>query len=230
LRFISIDNLPCTERKLRAAHYALRIGLTQRMARWLALAGRVWVRLGDAKLSIQAFHFAEKVAKADLTNGHSNHFCQAVLSEISLLEGEYQLLIQDNPTEALNGFLKALKGSVYLGFNRRICDALFNISRCSKKLGNFSTKEGLSRVFTGEDELIELNKMRISTSEKVLDLLHSLWNREDNPTWFQVRGEFSKLAAETWQGWHHDTSEPGVMTKHPIAERIETETWLCQFK
>ncbi|MEC4818919.1 MAG: hypothetical protein SAK29_37440 [Scytonema sp. PMC 1069.18] len=213
---------------LRAAHYALRIGLTQRMARWLALAGRVWVRLGNANLSIQAFHFAEKVAKADLTNGHSDNFCQAVLSEISLLEGEYQLLILDNPNRALNCFLKALKGSVYLGFNRRICDALFNIARCSKKLGNFSTKEELSRVFTEETELIELNKMRIATSEKVLNLLRSLWSREDNPTWFQVRGEFSKLAAETWQGWHHDTSETGTVTKHPIAQRIETETWLGQ--
>jgi transcriptional regulator with XRE-family HTH domain len=218
---------------LRAAHYALRIGLTQRMARWLALAGRVWVRLGDSKLSIQALSFAEKLAKADLTAGHSNNFCQAVLSEIYLLEGEYLLLIKDDATKALERFLEALKGSVYLGLNRRICDALFNISRCSKKLGNFSIKEGLSRVFKEEDQLTESNKSKLNpmsnhTSEKVLDLLCSLWSGEDNPTWFQVRGEFSRLAAETWQGWHRDTSEPGATTKHPIAERIESESWLCQ--
>jgi hypothetical protein len=217
---------------LRAAHYALRIGLTQRMARWLALAGRVWVRLGDAKLSIQALHFADKLAKADLTTGHSENFCQAVLSEINLLKGEYQLLIQNDPTNALECFLMALKGSVYLGFNRRICDALFNISRCSNKLGNLSTKGELGRIFTGEDQLIESNKSKLihisnSTSEKVLDLLCNFWSREDNPTWFQVRGEFSKLAADIWQGWHLDT-KPGVTTKHPIAQRIESESWLCQ--
>lgn len=218
---------------LRAAHYASRIGLTQRVSRWLALAGRVWVRLGDENLPIQASKFADKLAKTDLTAGHSPNFCQAVLSEISLLDGEYLLLIKNDPTNALEYFLKALKGSVYLGLNRRICDALFNISRCSKKLGNFSTKEGLSRVFKEEDQLTESNKGKLNpmsnhTSEKVLDLLCSLWSREDNPTWFQVRGEFSQLAAQTWQGWHCDTSKPGSTTKHPIAERMESESWLRQ--
>lgn len=217
---------------LRAAHYGLRIGLTQRMARWVALAGRVWVRLGEDKLSIQALHFARKLADNDLTTGHSDNFRQAVLSEIHLLQGEYKLLIENNPIEALECFLKALKGSLYLGLNRRICDALFNIHRCSKKLGNFSTKKGLSSVFQGESQLIEsnkteLNKMGNSTSEKVLNLLCSLWSREDNPTWFQVRDNFSQLAAEIWQGWHLDT-KPGTTTKHPIAERIENESWLCQ--
>ncbi|MGI2907239.1 hypothetical protein [Tolypothrix sp. VBCCA 56010] len=218
---------------LRAAHYASRIGLTQRVSRWLALAGRVWVRLGDDNLPKQASKFADQLAKTDLTVGHSHNFCQAVLSEISLLDGEYLLLIQNDPTNALECFLKALKGSVYLGLNRRICDALFNISRCSKKLGNFSTKEGLSRVFKEEDQLTELNKGKLNpmsnhTSEKVLDLLCSLSSREDNPTWFQVRGEFSQLAAQTWQGWHRDTSKPGSTTKHPIAKRMESESWLRQ--
>jgi transcriptional regulator with XRE-family HTH domain len=218
---------------LKAAHYALRIGLTQRMARWLALAGRVWVRLGDGNLSKQALIFAEKIAKADLTSGHSNNFRQAVLSEIYILDGEYLLLIEDEPTKALERFLEALKGSVYLGLNRRICDALFNISRCSTKLSNFSIKEGLSRVFKEDEQLVEFNKSKLNpmsnhTSEKVLDLLCRLWNGEDNPTWFQVRGEFSRLAAQTWQGWHRDTASPGATTKHPISERIESESWLIQ--
>lgn len=218
---------------LRAAHYALRIGLAQRASRWLAFTGRVWVRLGDGNLPRQASKLADKLAKTDLTAGHSHNFCQAVLSEIYLLDGEYLLLIQDDPTKALECFLEALKGAVYLGLNRRICDALFNISRCSNKLGNFSTKEGLSRVFKSEDHYLtesnknKLNPMSNNTSEKVLDLLCSLWSREDNPTWFQVRAEFSDLAAQTWQGWHLDT-KPGATTKHPIAERIESESWLCQ--
>lgn len=176
---------------------------------------------------------ADKLAKTDLTAGHSQNFCQAVLSEIYLLDGEYLLFIQDDATKALEYFLEALKGAVYLGLNRRICDALFNISRCSKKLGNFSTKEGLSRVFKSEDHYLtesnknKLNPMSNNTSEKVLDLLCSLWGREDNPTWFQVRAEFSELAAQIWQGWHLDT-KPEVTTKHPIAERIESGSWLCQ--
>ncbi|MBW4616178.1 MAG: hypothetical protein KME21_23465 [Desmonostoc vinosum HA7617-LM4] len=218
---------------LRAAHYASRIGLTQRVSRWLALAGRVWIRLGDDTLPKQASKFADQLAKTDLTFGHSHNFCQAVLSEIHLLDGEYLLLIQNDPTNALECFLKALKGSMYLGLNRRICDALFNISRCSKKLGNFSTTEGLSRVFKEEDQLNESNKSKLNpmsnhTSEKVLDLLCSLWSREDNPTWFQVRDNFSQLAAQTWQGWYCDTSKSGSTAKHPIAERIENESWLCQ--
>ncbi|KOP24634.1 hypothetical protein AMR41_19820 [Hapalosiphon sp. MRB220] len=217
---------------IRAAHYASRIGLTRRASRWLAFAGRVWVRLGNDILPQQASKFADKLAKTNLTFGHSPNFCQAVLSENYLLDGEYLLLIQNDPIKALERFLEALKGAVYLGLNRRICDALFNISRCSKKLGNFSTKEGLSRVFKEEDHLSELNKNKLNpmsnnTSEKVLDLLCNLWSREDNPSWFQVRAEFSELAAQTWQGWHLDT-KPGATTKHPIAERIENGSWLCQ--
>ncbi|AFY35133.1 hypothetical protein [Calothrix sp. PCC 7507] len=216
---------------MRAAHYALRIGLTQRASRWIALAGRVWVRLGDDNLPKQASKLADKLAKTDLTAGHSKKFCQAVLSEISLLDGEYSLLIENDRTNALKCFLTALKGSVYLGLNRRICDALFNISRCSENLGNFSTKKGLSMVFNREDQLNEsnkdkLNEMKIPTSEKVLDLLSSLWNREDNPTWFHVRDDFSKLAADIWQQWHLDV-EPGATTKHPVAERMENKSWLC---
>ncbi|MFN6439193.1 MAG: hypothetical protein RMY35_020160 [Nostoc sp. DedSLP01] len=220
---------------LKAAHYALRIGSTQRVTRWLALAGRVWVRLGDSKLSIQAFKLAKNLADADLTTGHSQNFREAVLSEIFLLYGEYLLLIENDPTNALEYFLKALKGSVYLGLNKRICDALFDISRCAKKLGNFSTKEGITRVFVQEDQLTESNKGKLNptsnrTSEKVLDLLCLLWNREDNPSWFQIQSEFSKLAADIWQGWHTDTSNAEIITKHPIAKRIEDESWLCQIQ
>jgi hypothetical protein len=220
------------EHFLIAAHYALRIGSTQRVTRWLALAGRVWIRIGDSQLSIQAYNLAKKLAKADLTKGHSENFSQAVLSEISLLRGEYFLFIQNDPINALKSFLEALKGSVYLGLNRRICDALFDISRCAKKLGNFSTKEGLTRVFKEEDQLTEPNKGKLnptsnSTSEKVLDLLCFIWSREDNPSWFQIQGEFSQLAQDIWQGWHSDT-KPGTKTKHPIAQMIENESWLRQ--
>ncbi|MEA5595124.1 hypothetical protein [Rivularia sp. UHCC 0363] len=218
---------------LKAAYYALRIGLIQRVARWIALAGRVWVRLGDSKLSLQALKLSEKLAKTDLTTGHSHNFCQAVLSETSLLKGEYLLLIEDNAVAALDDFIQALKGSTYLGLNRRICDSLFNISRCSEKLGHLSIKEGLNRVFPEAEKLVEVNKKKLNpisnnTSEKVLDLLCDLYSREDNPTWFQVRDEFSTLAAEIWQRWHQDTSQPGVETTHPIAERIKNETWLSQ--
>ncbi|MEM7555932.1 MAG: hypothetical protein AAF378_17915 [Cyanobacteria bacterium P01_A01_bin.84] len=223
---------------IKAAHYALRIGLTQRVSRWIALAGRVWVRLGDGKLSLQALKLAEKLAKTDLTTGHSYNFRQAVLSEIYLLHGEYLLLIEDNPSQALKNFLSALKGSIYLGLNRRICDSSFNISRCAYKLSNLSCKEGLNWVFKGEDQLIasnqnKLNPMSNHTSEKVLNLLCNLYSREDNPTWFQVRSEFSTLASQIWQTWHDDTSnfeEKTNKTKtiHPIAQRIENQTWLCQ--
>ncbi len=217
---------------LKAAHYALRIGLTQRASRWIALAGRVWVRLGDDNLPLQASKLADKLAKTDLTAGHSHKFCQSVLSEIYLLDGEYALLIQNDNVSALKCFLKALKGAVYLGLNRRICDALFNISRCSETLGNVSTKKGLSMVFNKEDQLNEsnkdkLNEMKIPTSEKVLDLLSGLWNREDNPTWFHVRDDFSKLAVEIWQEWHLDL-DSGATSKHPVAERMENKSWLSQ--
>ena len=217
---------------LKAAHYALRIGLIQRVSRWIALAGRVWVRLKNSQLSLQAFKLSEKLAKTDLTAGHSDNFCQAVTSEINLLRGEYLLLIKNNESEALENFIQALKGSVYLGLNRRICDSLFNISRCSEKLGNLSIQEGLSKVFPEEEKLSKsnikkLNPMSNHNSEKALELLCHLYGKEDSPTWFQVRNQFSTLAAEIWQTWHQDTSEDQVNI-HPIAEKIKKETWLSQ--
>lgn len=218
---------------LKAAYYALRIGLIQRVARWIALAGRVWVRLGDKELSLQALKLSDKLAKTDLKTGHCENFCQAVLSEINLLRGEYLLLIEHDNIAALESFIQALKGSTYLGLTRRICDSLFNISRCCKTLSHLSIKEGLNRVFSESDKLIEVNKKKLNpmsnnTSEKVLDLLCDLYSREDNPTWFQIRDEFSTLAAQIWQKWHQDTSEIGIETIHPISERIKNETWLSQ--
>lgn len=218
---------------LKAAHYALRIGVIQRVSRWIALAGRVWVRLKNSELSLQALKLSEKLAKTDLTTGHSDNFCQAVTSEINLLRGEYLLLIENDRVKALENFIQALKGSVYLGLNRRICDSLFNISRCSQKLGNLSIQEGLSRVFPEEEKLIDSNIKKLNptsnhNSEKVLELLCNLYARKDSPTWFQVRDEFSTLAADIWQTWHQDTSETQVNTIHPIAEKIKKETWLCQ--
>ncbi|MGB3755079.1 MAG: hypothetical protein WBA07_01730 [Rivularia sp. (in: cyanobacteria)] len=220
---------------IKAAYYALRIGLIQRVSRWIALAGRVWVRLGESKLSLQALILSEQLAKTDLTTGHSDNFCQAVISEINLLRGEYLLLIENNEVTALENFIQALKGSAYLGLNRRMCDALFDISRCSEKLGNLSIQEGLSRVFPEEEKPIKsnikkLNPMSNHNSEKVLELLCNLYARKDSPTWFQVRKEFSTLAAQIWQTWHQDTSENQVNTVHPIAEKIKKETWLCQVK
>ncbi|MGB3639185.1 MAG: hypothetical protein WBA39_16655 [Rivularia sp. (in: cyanobacteria)] len=220
---------------LKAAYYALRIGLVQRVSRWIALAGRVWVRLNNNKLAFQALKLSDKLAKTDLTTGHSDNFCQAVLSEINLLRGEFLLLIEDNEIAALENFIQALKGSVYLGLNRRICDALFNIYRCSEKLGNLSIKEGLNRVFSQEEKLVKsnfkkLNPMSNHNSEKVLELLYDLYNKKGSPTWFQVRNEFSILAAQIWQTWHQDTSESEEKTIHPIAKKIKEGTWLRQVK
>jgi hypothetical protein len=235
--YISDDKITLQEAAqnfLKAAYYALRIGLIQRVSRWIALAGRVWVRLGDSKFALQALILSEQLAKKDLTTGHSDNFTQAVLSEMNLLHGEYLLLIQNNEITALEHFIQALKGSVYLGLNRRICDSLFNISRCSEKLGNYSIKEGLSRVFPEEEKPIKsninkLNPMSNNNSEKVLELLCSLYSRKDSPTWFQIGNEFSILAAEIWQTWHQDTCER-VNTIHPITEKIKQGTWLRQVK
>ena len=236
--YISEDKVTLEEAAqnfLKAAHYALRIGLIQRVSRWIALAGRVWVRLKNSELALEALRLSEKIAKTDLTTGHSDNFCQAVTSEINLLRGEYLLLIENNEVIALENFIQALKGSVYLGLNRRMCDSLFNISRCSNKLGNFSIQEGLSRVFPEEEKPIKsnikkLNPMSNHNSEKVLELLCNLYARKGSPTWFQVRNEFSILAAQIWQTWHQDTSETEEKTIHPIAKKIKEGTWLHQVK
>ncbi|MBW4511394.1 MAG: hypothetical protein KME64_33515 [Scytonematopsis contorta HA4267-MV1] len=212
------------EEFLQAAHYALRIGSKQRAARWFALAGRVWVRLGDENFSKQALAVAEELAPANLTSGHSRSFRQAIYSEINLLRGEILLVIQDNSNEAIKRFLEALKGSTYLKLNRRMCDALINIARCSEKLDNRSVKNDLENIFTRDGRLFAKNHLLEAGTnpavEKVIKLLHDLWEREDNPTWYTVRQDFSSLAAEIWQKWH-DSANPKSNKKHPIVEQIE---------
>lgn len=216
---------------LKAAHYALRIGLTQRASRWLALAGRLYIRLGDDKLAFQTYKLASKLASSDLTAGHSNQFREAIYSEINLLHGEYFLSFKDNASDALEKFLISLKGASYLGLSRRICDALFNIYRCSTNLSDLSIKEGLSRVFKGDMQLTDANSDKLNpggnhTSEQALSLLYDLWSESGNSNFYLERERFRKLAVAIWQGWHESSSEARVSTEHPVVRRIKSGLWL----
>lgn len=210
---------------LRAAHFALRIGYKQRASRWLAMCGKVWLRLNNELMCKQALIMASKIARSNLTSWQDEDLRQAICSEISLLEGENLLIIGNQPEEALNKFLIALKGSIYLRLKRRMCDALIGIYRCAQKIGDRSVQTDL-KIFPSE-----LSDPDNRSTEIVFNLLNHLQQRQDNPRWSEVSDEFAIAAAQIWQDWHEfgkSTSGNTDFSQHPIAEKIRNGTIYSQ--
>jgi hypothetical protein len=214
---------------LRAAHYALRIGYKQRASRWFALAGRVWLRLNDEEKSKQSLNLAKKLAFSNLTSWHDFNFRQAICSEISLLEGEILLVLENKPSQAINWFLKALKGAIHLRLNRRMCDAMINISRCSQKLGDRSVKTDLDQIFSHPSDDVFPYDNR--STEIVMKFIKHLLEREDNPRWSSVSEDFANTAAQMWQDWHDIGGKTEINhSQHPIAAKIINGTLYVQIK
>jgi hypothetical protein len=219
-----------TESCLKASHYASRIGAKQRTSRWLALAGRVQVRLGNRSKSKQLLEFAREMAQIGISPYQDEKVQQALLSEVQILEGERLLMLEDNFAEALPHFLDSLKGAMYLSFTRRISDALYNIARCSKRLGSISFAESIDKKFENLSNLDEEERRKLNPSENTisrlsLELLIKLRHESSSSSWLDVKDQFLVAASSIWQTWH-ESSNPGAGTKHSISQAIEAESFL----
>ena len=176
----------------------------------------------------QSLRLAKQLALSNLTSWHDFDFRQAICSEISLLEGEILLRVENKPIQALEWFLKALKGATYLRLNRRMCDALVSISKCSKQLADRSIKNDLQPIYaTFEDDLFKPDNR---CTEIVFNLIKTLWEREDNPRWSSVSEDFSNAAAQIWQDWFEISKSPSTFLEHPIAEKIKNGTLYAPIK
>lgn len=217
------------ENCLQAAHYALRVGAKQRTSRWLALAGRLQVRLGDKVTAYQLYTFAKEVAQI---NPHPDErMQQAILSEVQILKGEIFVVLEDNSTAALPHFLQALRGATYLAFNRRIADALYNISRCSERLGSVSINEIIDENFNNFNSLDEIEKRKLNpsdniTSYAVIDLLKKVSHDGAYSSWRDTQVDFLSKASEIWQKWH-DTAALDSNSRYPISLAIQEKRLLC---
>ena len=223
----------CRQNFLQAAYYASRIGATRRMARWISLAGRASIRLKDGEFARQALEFSNHLLNKTLNYECKENFKDAIFSETYILEGEYNLLEKNKPSEALVKFFKALKGAIYLGLNRRILDSLFNIYRWCETSDNVSIvsiKEAI-KIFSEQNTNLGniknnlLNPTENGTSQKALGLLIKLESFEDSIKCSQpqVKDEIIKVIKDVWNGWHTDSEQSTIKdeTQHPIADLID---------
>ncbi len=223
---------------LKAAYHASRIGANPRTARWIALAGRACIRLGEQALAQEAIELSTAIIRRELNTQYKPIFQDALLSETNLLRGEYHF-IRLEYEEALFCFLRSLKGAAYLGFNRRLTDVLFNLSRCSQRIGNKTLESVFSSQYNpfqefmtnnGENFQLEIEKIHSQgnpASATSLRLLNELLQDSKNKqtTWANVADRFLTEAKNIWKKWHDDSVNESD-TKHPVVTKLEEGKWL----
>jgi hypothetical protein len=211
---------------LIASYYSMKIGSKQRTARWLALSGRIYIRLKQENKAKQLLELSKRLAIQGLGNNQDNELKIAILSEVEILEGEY-LISLDNKCDyekAIKHFIIALKGAVYLGFGRRIADSLYGISKCISLVDIEKVNEYIETE-TVFGALVNFNFERAS------------WRNKYNPTSSRIslvvlgfikenfygkkldgeiiKNELLKLVRSIWQDWDNLTTDD-TQKKHPI--------------
>jgi hypothetical protein len=213
------DIIEAFSRFLKAACYFQRIGLTIKVQRSLALAGRVKVRLGDKKMVRQCIDLSESIlekSKARLSLIEQQDFLLSIKSRVQLLQAEESFIgvIEEEPIILC---LKALNGALRLGLSRHVMDILYTIYVLSKSLGhreingdlmsvfpeiflsegkqlqNFTNNQTSPKVTSSEDEQLQ-DSVSYQTSSKVTNkeyrkLLQSSGN---NQTIIKVANELYK--------------------------------------
>lgn len=213
---------------LTACYHSLRIGFRARASRWVAYAGRTSLRLGKAHEAQEAVELSKAIIDQN-PNIISPLEKDGLLSETALLEGE---LAQFNGEiqEALTHFFYALIGGASLGLNRRVCDALYGIGKCSE---HEQIKNTLVKYILKGDNLLanlinnekrfdkdRFNPHKINVLDESGNLLSDLILNE-NLTWADASSLFFNAAQSMWNKWYQ---KPGV---HPVAKMIEERKWLA---
>jgi hypothetical protein len=150
------------ERFLRAAYYFQRIGLTIKVQRSLALAGRIKVRCRDAIMADLCMKLSASVVEESKTRLgvlKKTDFLKSIESRVQLLQAEDLLITSENSGEAIVLCLKALKGALKLGLNRHIMDIIYTIYECTKDLQGREVKDDLLGIFFELKEEGGVNKL-----------------------------------------------------------------------
>lgn len=222
---------------LKSSHYFSRVGLKQRVARCLALAGRTQVRAGDLQKAEYFVKTARHLIESNLHMGQRDAYKQSVLSEIYLLEGELALLLKSQPGRGLLSSLKGLKGAMWMGLARRTADNLYNLSRCAQQLGNHTVETDLREVFnvlwetsrssSEAHKRQRLNPLKSKISDGVVDLLFNIKQQRASSDWHEVAEQFQLAASNVWNVWRRSG---GGNARHPIAELIDHGQFLTVVK
>jgi hypothetical protein len=220
---------------MRAAHYFSRIGLTQRVSRCFAIAGRVRIRMGDYAYAEQLQEMAYDLVRVQLHDGQRDAFKQSALSEIYLLQGEYELHAKNNYMKGLELSLQGLKGAMWLGLSRRTSDNLYNIWKCAQYLGDKTTEPLLKKVFpilwtssdlkSRKEKKERLNPLENRIAEEVIDRLFEIQSRSSQQTWSQVAHQFQNMSSHIWHRWYQEAADDPT-GHHPIGKLIDQNEFL----
>ena len=218
---------------LMAAYCSAKTGRQHRTAHWISNAGRICVRLGESDRAKSFADLAERIISHASEPTYSPEYQEAIRAEVNIALGERLLLIEKDPTGALDYFLRSLKGSIYIGFVRLIADNLYGIARASKDLGNYRIKKSFASAFGKSDLRTNwlLNEENQSWQEnkiaaEVIQFINKIDKDED---WSFVAIQFKEQAQKIWRGLAN-FSDPSHSNAHPIEEQMETEEFLSRVR
>lgn len=217
----TIENYVISE-FIKAAYLSSRIGQKQRVNHWLTHISRAYVRLDDKDKADSYIQLAELILHDSIEPRYSLKFKESIFAESNLARGEI-LLLSGNYELAIHNFVKALKGSINIGFARIISDSLYGISRAASPLDNRTPK--LDFQDTNIDEALKISNKRSLITNRVVDFLNSI-NREER--WCSYTESFKSQAMQIWNGWYSTRFSSG--DTHFIANMMDNNQLLSRLQ
>jgi hypothetical protein len=222
------------QHSISAAYCASKIGYRQRSAHWLVNASRIHSRLGDAEgLAEPLCEVASGIIRASLEPTYSVQYVNSIMAEVNLAYGEWHLLVRQDPHTAIDYFLKSLRGATYIGFARLIADGLYGVARASQGLSGYRIDHALKQAFG----INELSSNLFALDEKqqpdkngiAIHVIEFLKGLDTTLEWSVASESFRQQAKWIWQQWFTET-HPGDDRSHPVADQIESNTYLARLK
>jgi tetratricopeptide (TPR) repeat protein len=215
---------------LQAAYCSSKIGHKQRAAHWMSNVSRICSRLGDSDRAISFADLAKNIIEQVIEPAYSLEYREALMAEINMSYGEQLLLIEKDFDGAIQYFLKALRGSIYIGFVRLIADSLYDISRASQYLGNYRVIKSVENAFGKEYDFVFREELQGWKENKLAVEVIKFVNQVDkNEVWSSVSEQFKQEAKKIWHRWANVERSNGERV-HPIEEAIESGSYLSKVR
>jgi hypothetical protein len=210
---------------LKASYYFAQIGLVQRCARNIVLAGRAAIRIRDFDKAKACLNLSKNI----IGNSSGN---RPDYSSIDLLESEYELFANNNSKKAMELAVKNLNCEIWTGLGRRVADVLYAVWRCSLE-NNGKVKENLRAFLPSKQENPSIDgwvcpriMSEIQESENTENFLDKIYKESDEETTWQMIGErFKEESADMWHFWFNSANETSG-GKHPLGIVIEEKEFL----
>lgn len=223
------------DRFLKACWHFQRIGLTVKVQRNIALAGRAKIRLNEKDLALQCIEIGTSIIdRSKIKVGSINkemtqdNFISSINSRIELVDAEKTLVFDGKPDDAIIKCLKALKGSLILGLNRNTADILHTIYICARSLPNRPIKADMKTILENGEKFDSDRKIKSSNNFSLAfkvanklnyqDFLFEKKWLSDTVCWGDITDELKNfLVEEVWNNWYEGDGD------HPLSIAIKND-------